>query len=272
MRLAIQEDMLPGTTVLEKCEHAKTLGIQGIEYWGEGLTPRVHEIVEAIRKTGVVAAAVNYGVQGRLIDADRPSREAALAAFRASAVNAVDLHAAGVIVVPHVGPPAVPDLTPYKSLMQLEYELLHNHLRTLSDYVYAIGVDLYIEPVNRYETHFINTLADGIRVRRRIKDHPHVKLAADLFHMALEETDPVGAIREHAADIGYVHLTDSNRRLPGQGLLNFAQIASALGEGGYDGWVTLACGQPSHNAENARYFLDALPASIEVLKQAGFVS
>jgi len=194
MRLAIQEDMLPGETPLEKCELAKALGFQGIEYWGAGLTARVPDIVAAIQQTGVVAAAVNYGTQGRLIDADRPSREAALVAFRACVVNAVDVHAAGVILVPHVGAPAVPDLTPYKSLLQLEHELLHNHLRTLSDYVYAMGVDLYIEPVNRYETQFINTLADAIRVRRRIKDHPHIKIAADLFHMALEESDPIDAL------------------------------------------------------------------------------
>jgi len=270
MRLAIQEDMLPGGTPLEKCGQAKSLGLAGIEYWGDGLTARVPEIVAAIQQTGVAAAAVNYGTQGRLIDADRPSREAALAAFRACVVNAVDLHAAGVVVVPQVGAPAVPDLTPYKSLIQLEYELLHNHLRTLSDYVYAIGVDLYIEPVNRYETHFINTLADGVRVRRRIKDHAHVKLAADLFHMALEEADPVAALCHHAADIGYVHLADSNRRLPGEGMIDFTEVATALHAVGYSGWVTLACGQPGHNADHAKGFLNDLPACLTRLKGAGF--
>ena len=91
MRLAIQEDMLPGETALEKCQQAKALGIDGIEYWGAGLTARVPAIVEAIQQTGVVAAAVNYGTQGQLINADRPAREAALAAFRSCVVNAVDL-------------------------------------------------------------------------------------------------------------------------------------------------------------------------------------
>jgi sugar phosphate isomerase/epimerase len=271
MRLAIQEDMLPGETPLEKCEQAKALGFQGIEYWGAGLTARVPDIVAAIQRTGVVAAAVNYGTQGQLINADRPSREAALAAFRACVVNAVDLHAAGVILIPHLGAPAVPDLTPYKSLAQLEFELLHNHLRTLSDYVYAIGVDLYIEPVNRYESQFINTLADAIRVRRKIKDHPHVKVAVDLFHAALEESDLVDGLRAYAADIGYIHVADSNRRLPGRGLIDFAAVGRTLTEISYNGWVTLACGQPGHNAEFAKQILNELPACIEVMRQAGFV-
>jgi sugar phosphate isomerase/epimerase len=175
-----------------------------------------------------------------------------------------------VLVVPHYGAPTVPDLTPYKSVIQLQYELLHNHLRTLSDYVYAIGVDFYIQPVNRYETQFINNLADAVRVRRRIKDHPHVKIAPDLFHMALEETDLAGSIREHAADIGYIHLADSNRRLPGRGMTDFAAIAKSLSESNYEGWVTLSCGQPGHNAEFAKHILAELSACIERLKQAGF--
>jgi sugar phosphate isomerase/epimerase len=65
-------------------------------------------------------------------------------------------------------------------------------------------------------------------------------------------------------------VADSNRRLPGRGLTNFAAIAMALKAGGYDGWVTLTCGQPGQNAEFAKHILNELPASIEVLKQAGF--
>jgi sugar phosphate isomerase/epimerase len=269
MRLAIQEDMLPGKTTLERFEAAKSLGFQGIEVWGRGLTTRVPEVAEATKATGVVVSAVNHGRQGRLLDPDREQREQALAELRRSVVDGVDLGAAGVILVPHFADPTLPDLTPYKSVVQLEYELLHNHLRTLSDYVYAIGIDLYIEPVNRYETHFVNTLADAVRVRRKIKDHPHIKIAADLFHMAMEETNSAQAIREYGADLGYVHVADSNRRLPGQGMTDFAAIAAALREVGYDGWISLECGHPGQNAEFARRYMAELPAALEVMRQAG---
>lgn len=269
MRLAIQEDMLPGKTVLEQLQNAAALGLAGVEFWAENLTQRVPEIDAALRETGLMAAGVNYGRGGRLLDPDRPQREAALAAFRRAVVDAVDIGAPAVILVPHFGQPALPYLTPYKSLIQLEYELLHNHLRTLSDYVYAIGVDLYIQPVNRYETHFINTLADGVRVRRRIKDHPHVKLAADTFHMALEETDPTAALRDYAADIGYIHLADSNRRLPGQGRTDFAAVISTLKQANYAGWLTLSGGSPGHNAEDARRFMDEVPLCLAFLRKMG---
>ncbi|MBZ0275737.1 MAG: sugar phosphate isomerase/epimerase [Anaerolineae bacterium] len=270
MYFAIQEDMLPGTTVLEKFEHAQALGLDGIEFWGRGLTARVPEIAEAIERTGVVVSAVNHGRRGRLLSPDRTEREAALAELRQSIVDAVDIGAASVIAVPHFGPSIVPDLTPYKSVRQLEYELLHNHLRSLADYVYAIGVDLYLAPVNRYETAFLNTLADAAEVRRRVKNHPHIKIVAGLFHMALEETNLVGAVREFGADIGYVHLADSNRRLPGQGLVDFAGVAASLHEANYTGWVSFECGDPGSNQERARAYRESLPASIALLKQAGF--
>ena len=271
MRLAIQEDMLPGKTPLERFEAARSLGIQGIEVWGRVLTPRVPELAEAIQKTGVRISAVNHGHQSRLIDPDRTEREKALAELRRSVVDGVDLGATGVIVVPHFGEPTMPDLTPYKSQVQLEYEMLHNHLRTLSDYVYAIGIDLYIEPVNQSETHFINTIADAIRVRRKIKDHPHIKIAADLYHMALEETDLPQVLREYVADIGYIHLADNNRQLPGQGTTDFAAIGAALKEAGYDGWVALECGHPGENAPHAAQFAADLPATLDRLRQAGIL-
>ncbi len=272
MRLAIQEDMLTGKTTLERFQNAHALGFSGIEVWGAGLTSRVPELAEAVEQTGIVISAVNHGRQGRLLDPDRDERERALAAFRQSVVDGVDLGAAGVILVPHFSEPTLPDLTPYKSVVQLEYEMLHNHLRTLSDYVYAIGIDLYIEAINRYETHFLNTLADVIKVRRKIKNHPHIKVNADVFHMAMEERDSPQVLREFASDLGYIHLADSNRRLPGQGMIDFSAIGAALNETGYQGWVALECGQPGQNAENAHEFMATLPAALDYLRQAGFKS
>jgi sugar phosphate isomerase/epimerase len=270
MGLALQEDMLPGKTLLEKFSCARQFGFQGVEVWGIGLTERVPEIIGAVKQTGLTISAVNHGRQRDLLHPDRAEREAALAELRRSIVNAVDLGASGVIVVPHFGEPALPDLTPYKSAMQLEFELLHNHLRTLSDYVYAMGTNLYIEPINRYETHFLNTLADAVRVRRKIKDHPHIRLVADLFHMALEEPDISQSLREYAGDVGYVHLADHNRRLPGRGLLNFGAIAGALRETDYQGWVSLEVGEPGNNQHAARQIADELPVCLDFLKQAGW--
>ena len=268
MPIAIQEDLLTGSTMLEKFRHAQSLGVEGVELWGAGLTGKVPEVVEAMLETGVLAAAVNHGAQGDLLAADPHEREAALVQLRQSVMNAVDVGAAGVVFVPHFGAPVLPDLSPWMNAAELEAEMLHMHLRTLSDYAEALGTDLYIKPVNRDESHLLNRLEQAARVARRI-NHPRVKIAADLYHMTLEESDIPAALQAHADCIGHVHLADYDRRLPGEGALDFASVRAVLAEIGYHGWLTFECGEPSRN--QPAEFYNRLPQSITCVRKAGLV-
>ena len=166
-------------------------------------------------------------------------------------MNAVDIGAAGVVFVPHFGAPVLPDLMPWMTAGELEVELLYTHLRTLSDYAEAMGVDLYVEPINRYETHLLNRLEQAAQIARRL-DHPRVKIVADLFHMALEEADIPAAIRDHADCIGHVHLADNNRRLPGQGMTDFAAAAAALNRDRLQRLGGIRVRQPGHQRSRRR--------------------
>jgi sugar phosphate isomerase/epimerase len=244
--------------------------VDGIEFWGKGLAGKVRDIVAAMQSVdGMVAASVNHGRQSRFLDPDPAERERALAELRDSICCARDIGAKGVIFVPHFGDPTLPDLTPWLSASEVEAEMLHTHLRTLSDFAQALGVELYVEPINRYETHFLNRLNQAARVARRI-NHPRVKIVADLFHMALEEANIADAIRAHADVIGHVHLADHNRRLPGQGWIDFAAAAAALREIGYTGWAAFECGDPSANEPRAAAYTREFPASLAMLRAAGW--
>ncbi|MGQ9907835.1 MAG: sugar phosphate isomerase/epimerase family protein [Candidatus Flexifilum sp.] len=269
MKIAIQEDMLSGRTVRERFEHARKLGVAGVEVWGRGLTARVPEIGEAAEATGIPVAAVNHGRQGRLLDPHPLERERALSELRQSISDAADLGAKGVIFVPHFFGPALPDLSPWKTAWELQAELLNEHLRGLEDYAAALDVELYVEPVNRYETSFLNRLEQAAQIAAR-RGHPNVKIVADLFHMALEEADSAAAIRQFGPLIGHVHLADHNRRLPGQGLIDFAALAAALHEVGYTGWAAYETGDPGENAARAEEYQRDLPASLEHLRAAGW--
>jgi sugar phosphate isomerase/epimerase len=269
MRIAIQEDMLPAPTMLGKFEQAKALGVDGIEFWGVGLAEKVRDIAIAMIETGVAAAAVNHGRQASMLSPDPRERDRALAQLRESICCAADIQAKGVIFVPHFGEPALPNLAPWRTPNELQADLLNEHLRTLEDFAYALGVELYIEPINRYETTFLNRLdqAGAIAAKR---NHKHVKIVADVFHMALDETDLSAAIRANSAQIGHVHLADSNRRLPGQGTTDFAALATALHEVGYEGWCALECGNPSANQPRAAQYLTEFPACLAYLRSAGW--
>jgi sugar phosphate isomerase/epimerase len=105
--------------------------------------------------------------------------------------------------------------------------------RKAADY----GVNLILEPLNRYETDIINNLTDGIELIESL-DCSSVLLLADLFHMNIEEESIVGSIRSAGKYIGHVHFVDSNRRPAGMGHIDLAQVADALKEIGFGGYAS----------------------------------
>ncbi|MDP6444834.1 MAG: sugar phosphate isomerase/epimerase family protein [Pirellulaceae bacterium] len=116
--------------------------------------------------------------------------------------------------------------------------LLGEALQELGEHALQFQVPLIYEPLNRYETNLINTVADGVELLRGLATE-NVKLLADLFHMQIEEVDLAEAIRAGAGFIGHVHFVDSNRRAAGFGHMDFGPIAAALIETGYDGFASV---------------------------------
>ncbi|MCL5075697.1 MAG: sugar phosphate isomerase/epimerase [Chloroflexi bacterium] len=100
-----------------------------------------------------------------------------------------------------------------------------------------LGVTLALEPINRYETNFINTVAESLAFLKEI-DRKGIALLMDTFHMNIEEVSFREAILTAGERISYVHFADSNRWAPGCGHLDFTEVARALSEIGYSGFVS----------------------------------
>jgi len=111
-------------------------------------------------------------------------------------------------------------------------------IRAVAERVPAGGPLLAIEPLNRYETHLVRTVADAQELRALV-GHPQVAVMADLFHMQIEEDDPPATLRRHAATLAHVHLADSQRRAPGTGHLDFGAALGALRDSGYGGALAM---------------------------------
>jgi len=86
------------------------------------------------------------------------------------------------------------------------------------------GVNLVLEPLNRFECHLCNTLAAGVRIARRV-DHSAVSVMVDTFHANLEEKDTPAAIRAAGDAIGHVHISESDRGTPGTGQVDFPAVS-----------------------------------------------
>jgi 5-keto-L-gluconate epimerase len=102
------------------------------------------------------------------------------------------------------------------------------------------GVDLLLEPLNRYECDWLNTTEDAVSLIERL-GAANLKYLADTFHMNIEEPDITAGIRRAGTRLGYIHLVDSNRCGPGQGHLPFRDILKAAADGGYTGYVSFEC-------------------------------
>ncbi|MFA7575602.1 MAG: 5-keto-L-gluconate epimerase [Arcobacteraceae bacterium] len=98
-------------------------------------------------------------------------------------------------------------------------------------------IKLTLEPVNRYESNFINTLQEGMAFIDKI-GMPNVGLLADTFHMNIEEVSIYESIIEAKDYITHVHFADSNRWAPGYGHLDFQKIVETLKEINYQGYVS----------------------------------
>jgi sugar phosphate isomerase/epimerase len=114
---------------------------------------------------------------------------------------------------------------------------LADSLEVLAEHAKTYDVPLIYEPLNRYETDLANTLEAGCKILRSLST-TNVVLLADLFHMNIEEVSAATAIRTAGKHVGHVHFVDSNRRAAGLGHINFAPIAQALHEIGYEGYAS----------------------------------
>ena len=102
---------------------------------------------------------------------------------------------------------------------------------------------LGIEPVNRFESHFINTVGDAVRFIRDV-GMPNVKVHLDTFHMIREEDDFTAAVLQAGGDVGYVHACENQRGIPGSGLVPWTQFFDALKQVGYNGCITIESFDP----------------------------
>ena len=245
MKLACQENRVPGDSLAERLERLESYGFEGIEFWGQQLWERESEVADELSRTPIKASTICAGVRESLLDPDPGERRKAMEQINRLLRVADTIGAGGLILVPIFGPPRIPDLSPLADARTLERDLLVELLKRIADGLDKDDVNavVLVEPLNRYETHFLKTLDDGVDIAKRV-GHPKVRIMADFFHMHIEETDTPAAIKRAGDYIQHVHLADNTRLLPGTGDIDFAAGFGALKEIGYDKYMALECGVP----------------------------
>jgi D-psicose/D-tagatose/L-ribulose 3-epimerase len=115
-----------------------------------------------------------------------------------------------------------------------DVDLLVGELTDLSKYAHDRGVVLCVEPLNRFETSFLNLAEQAIEIVDRV-DHPGCGLLLDTFHMNIEERSVGDAIRSAGARLKHLHACENDRGAPGSGHVPWDEVAAACRAIGYTG-------------------------------------
>jgi D-psicose/D-tagatose/L-ribulose 3-epimerase len=131
-----------------------------------------------------------------------------------------------------------------------------------------LGVTLCLEPLNRFETYFLNTLEDTAQLVEDI-GAPNVRIHFDTFHANIEERNPAAALRSTAKLVGHVHISENDRGIPGTGHNDWRGVLLALKETGYSGWLTIeSFAQPEPElAAAAAIWRDLAPSGDELARR-----
>jgi sugar phosphate isomerase/epimerase len=120
---------------------------------------------------------------------------------------------------------------------KLVEDLFLDMAHKVADHGQKRGVDLILEPVNRYEIDYINNLDECSALLDKINRKNFVMMP-DVFHMNIED-DKIGeSFIRNKRYVRYVHFADTNRHAPGDGHMDWDEVFSALKSIGYDGWTT----------------------------------
>jgi len=243
MKLAAQENMIPGGDLAEKLSKMESYGFEGVEFWGRDLPDRTGDVKEALGSSKVAPSTICAGYEGCLLDPDKSEREKAMGDIKKLLTIGADIGVVGLITVPIFGKPRVPDLSPFAGPLDIEKKLLTLEFMELGKHAKEVGCTLLIEPLNRYETHFLKKLGDAIEIQEAV-GLESVKIMADFFHMSIEEEDIARSLVEAGDAVFHIHLADSTRQLPGYGHTDFKSGFAALKKIGFDKFMALECGIP----------------------------
>lgn len=212
----------------------KRLGFASIEISGEPAQYDIADTRRLLREYGIRcwgAVTLTLG-ERNLASADEVQRARTVAYMQSVVRLAHDLGGSIATVVPATVGKLVPDATPAQ-----EWHWVVEGLREVYALAERLGIRLALEPLNRFETYFLNRGDQALALARQVG--PNCGVCLDAFHLNIEEADMFAAIRAAGDRLADFHVADNNRMAPGQGALDWKRIVATLRDSGYDGALTV---------------------------------
>jgi len=245
MKFALQHHLLQlGDRYDEAFAAAKAIGFDGVEVtrFGSAIDDATAAALErASAAAELPIAAVCGGYRYWIGHFDEERRLTATADIAASMERIARFGGGGLIAPAAYGmfTKSLPPHTPPRDERGDE-EALIDSLSRIAEAAEATGVTFYFEPLNRYEDHMVNRIEQAAALVDAVGSEK-LRVIADFYHMNIEEANASDVIRTYSRRIGYYHLSDSNRYLPGEGHIPFPALLREVSSTGFEGYLSIEC-------------------------------
>ncbi|MDX1615146.1 MAG: sugar phosphate isomerase/epimerase family protein [Candidatus Promineifilaceae bacterium] len=209
-------------------------GYESIEISGEPEVFDTKEVNKLLKDHGLKCwGSVTLMFEGRdLVSADPIVRENSVQYVKDCVTMVKELDGHEMTIVPGEVGKVNPMATPEE-----EWNWAVEGLREIYAHSEKEGVVLALEPLNRFETYFLNRADQAVLLAEQVG--PNCGVCLDVFHLNIEEADMFEAIHTAADRLVDFHVADNNRMAPGMGAVDWERIVSTLRDVGYDGALTV---------------------------------
>lgn len=239
MRLSCPLQMLGDRSLRDKIELLRRSGFDGLDC--QVSTLDIPGAALVLRDADIPVASVYSQVRTpSLLDAHAADRAAAVAEVVRRAWLAAEIGARNLILVPVFGPPRLQGFGSDAEPVELETALLLVALKEIAIELCDVPITVVIEPLNAGETHFLTDPSVAAELCNRLAEDG-IATMVDTYHCHQEGLDIPRQIARVGRHLALVHVSDSDRGLPGEGTVDFGAVTSALRRSGYDGWIGWEC-------------------------------
>jgi sugar phosphate isomerase/epimerase len=209
-------------------------GYDAIEISGEPDRYNTKDVAKLLKNHGVAcwgSVTLMLGTRN-LLAGSAKHRSASVTYVKDTITMVKELGGEEITIVPGTVGKLTPDASPEE-----EWKWAVESLKQCYDHGQKEGIRLAVEPLNRFETYFLNRHDQALRLAKEVG--PECGICLDCFHMNIEEKDLFQAIRNAKGRLNDFHVADNNRLACGMGTLDWTRIIATLKEIGYTGALTV---------------------------------
>ncbi|MHB8276193.1 MAG: sugar phosphate isomerase/epimerase family protein [Candidatus Humimicrobiaceae bacterium] len=224
----------------------KSMGFDVIEMAIEVRDIKNIELIKnKLSQTGLIGVLCSAFLNGNLITDDDSTFNKGIHYIKDS-VDLCEYLGIGILVGPIFGSLINTSLR-NPDLKNAAFKRCVEGIKETGKYALEKNIKIAIEPLNRYDSSFINTVDEGLDLVKTV-NLPNVGLNLDMYHMNIEEKHLIEAIKKAKEYLLHLHFSENDRGTLGTGHIPLKEISKAIKSMDYNNYAVIECGSPAVEA------------------------